>query len=270
MAFSPGTPIAPRLPPLTSNHGEANMENITTIAASRLVAQSRAMDVTADNIANATTPGYKTARVQFSDWLTKQTGTTSPRGGASVAYTQDRATWRNHQPGPLNHTANPLDLAITGEGFFTVATPQGTQLTRAGRFTLSPDGTVINAAGASLLDTAGQPIRISAVDTVLTVAGDGTLSSEHGQIGKVGVVAPGDPMQLQAQGNAGFRSDSATSPVTAPAIVQGAVEDSNVQPVQEMVRMMNDLRQFQFVTQMVESEDQRQQSAIDKILQRRG
>ena len=246
------------------------MENITTIATSRLVAQSRAMEVTADNIANAATPGFKTARIQFSDWISRQSATASPRGGAVLAYTQDRATWRNFQAGPLNHTANPLDLGITGDGYFTVKTPQGPILTRAGRFSLSSDGTVADAAGHALLDTAGQPIRLSPADTTLTVAGDGTISSEHGLIGKIGVVAPADPMQLQAQGGAEFRSAAATAPVAAPAIVQGAVEDSNVQPVQEMVRMMNDLREFQFVTQMVEGEDQRQQSAIDKILQRRG
>ncbi len=245
------------------------MENTITIATSRLVAQSRAMEVTADNIANAATPGFKSARMQFSDWIARQGATTAPRGGATLAYTQDRATWRDFQAGPLSHTANPLDLGITGEGFFTVATPQGPMLTRAGRFSLSSDGTVANAAGQALLDTAGQPIRLSPTDTTLTIAGDGTISSENGRVSKVGVVAPADPMRLQAQGSAGYRSGSATAPVAAPAIVQGAIEDSNVQPMQEMVRMMSDLREFQFATQMVEGEDQRQQSAIDKILQRR-
>ncbi len=246
------------------------MENITTIATSRLVAQSRAMDVAADNIANANTPGFKTARMQFSDWIVRQGATTPPRGGGTLAYTQDRATWHDFQAGPLTHSANPLDLGITGEGFFTVATAQGPVLTRAGRFSLSAGGTIANEAGHALLDTAGQPIRLSPADTTLTVAGDGTISSENGQVGKIGVVAPADPMRLQAQGSAGFRSGSATAPVPLPSIVQGAVEDSNVQPLQEMVRMMNGLREFQFVTQMVEGEDQRQQSAIDKILQRRG
>ena len=245
------------------------MENITTIATSRLVAQSRAMDVTADNIANANTPGFKTARMQFSDWIVRQGAAAPPRGGATLAYTQDRATWRDFQSGPLSHSANPLDLGITGEGYFTVATPQGPMLTRAGRFSLSANGTISNAAGQALLDIAGQPIRLSPADTTLTVAGDGTISSENGSVGKIGVVTPSDPMRLQAQGGAGFRSGSATAPVALPSIVQGAVEDSNVQPVQEMVRMMNELREFQFVTQMVEGEDQRQQSAIDKILQRR-
>lgn len=243
------------------------MQNITSIAASRLIAQQRALDVAADNIANANTPGYKAVRVQFSDWLSRQTGAATPRGGAIIAFTQDRATWRDLQPGPLSHTGNPLDLAITSAGYFTVSTPQGPRLTRAGRFGLLPDGTIADAAGNALLNTTGQPIQLSPTDTRITVAGDGTLSSENGQIGRIGVVQPDDPMQLHAVGNDRLTSDSATTPVDAPGLVQGSVEDSNVQPMLEMARMMNDLREFQYVTQLVEAEDQRQQSAIDKLTQ---
>jgi flagellar basal-body rod protein FlgF len=243
------------------------MQNVTSIAASRLIAQQRALDVTADNIANANTPGYKAVRVQFSDWISRQHNAGSPRGGETIAYTQDRATWRDFQPGPLSHTGNPLDLAITDAGFFTVSTPQGTRLTRAGRFGLLPDGTVADGAGNALLNTNGQPIQLSPADTQITVAGDGTLSSENGQIARIGVVQPDNPMQLHAVGGDKLSSDSATSPVEQPKLVQGSVEDSNVQPMLEMVRMMNDLREFQYVTQMVEAEDQRQQSAIDKLTQ---
>ena len=75
------------------------MEIVSNVAASRLVAQQRVMDVIADNIANANTPGFKTERMQFSDWLSKQRGTDVPQGGRSIAYTQDRATWRDLQRG---------------------------------------------------------------------------------------------------------------------------------------------------------------------------
>ena len=74
-------------------------------------------------------------------------------------------------------------------------------------------------------------------------------------------------MQLSAVGGDKLTSGSTTTPATNPGLVQGSVEDSNVQPMLEMVRMMNDLREFQYVTQMVEAEDQRQQSAIDKLTQ---
>ena len=92
------------------------------------------------------------------------------------------------------------------------------------------------------------------------------MSSENGQLGKIGVVQPTDPMQLAAEGDTLFRSDSPTTPVAAPGLVQGAIEDSNVQPVLEMTRMMDGERQFQFMTQFIQAESDRQQSAIDKLL----
>ena len=73
-------------------------------------------------------------------------------------------------------------------------------------------------------------------------------------------------MLLQAEGNTLFRSDSATAPVTSPGIVQGAMEDSNVQPVLEVTRMMDGERQFQFMIQFIQAESDRQQGVIDKLL----
>jgi flagellar basal-body rod protein FlgF len=112
-------------------------------------------------------------------------------------------------------------------------------------------------------------MQVSLADTQISIAGDGTLSSENGQIGKIGVVQPDDPMRLQAEGAQLFRLDGATAPVASPKLVQGALEQSNVQPVLELTRMMSDLREFQFVTQFVQGEADRHQGAIDKILQAR-
>jgi flagellar basal-body rod protein FlgF len=241
--------------------------NITiSLAASRLVAQQRAMDVTANNIANANTPGFRTERVQFSDWIDQQPGTVPVPGDRTVTYTQDRATYRESQPGTLTHTANPFDLALSGDGYFTVNTKSGPRLTRDGRFGLMPDGTVADSNGNAVLDVAGKPIQIEPTDTQISIAGDGSISTESGQVGKIGIVQPADPMKLRAEGATNLISDGSTSPIAAPGIVQGAVEGSNVQPVMEVTRMMDDLRQFQFVTQLVQAEGDRQQSAIDKLL----
>jgi flagellar basal-body rod protein FlgF len=242
------------------------MDTVSSIAASRLVAQQRAMDVIAVNIANANTPGFKAERVQFSDWLTRQRGTDLPQGDRTIAYTQDRATWREQRVGTLTHTGNPLDLGITSDGFFTVRTPNGPRLTRDGRFGLMPDGTIADSAGDAVLDNNGQPIVLAQTDTQIAIAGDGTVSSENGQLAKIGVVAPTDPMQLTAEGNTLFRSGSPTRPVTSPGLVQGSMEDSNVQPVLEMARMIDGERQFQFVTQLIQAESDRQQAVIDKLL----
>jgi flagellar basal-body rod protein FlgF len=241
------------------------MDIASNVATSRLVAQQRAMDVMANNIANANTPGFKAQRMQFSDWLSPQKST-APQGGGTIAYTQDRATWREQQVGTLSHTGNPLDLALGRDGYFTVQTANGPRLTRDGRFGLLANGTLADSAGDAVLDSNGQRIQFAPTDTQITIAGDGTVSTQNGQLGKVGVVDPSDPMKLVAEGSTLFRADVSTAPVTAPAIVQGAIEDSNVQPVLETTRMMDGERQFQFMMQFIQAESERQQSVIDKLL----
>ncbi len=242
------------------------MDIPSSVATSRLVAQQRVMEVVAVNIANVNTPGFKAQRVQFSDWLAPLKGTDAPRGDRTIAYTQDRATWREQRAGTLTHTGNPFDLGITGDGYFTVRTASGPRLTRDGRFGLMPDGTVADGAGDAVLDSNGRPIVLSSTDTQIAIASDGTVSSENGQLAKIGVVQPTNPMQLAAEGNTLFSSGSPTAAVTSPGVVQGSMEDSNVEPVLEINRMMDGLRQFQFVTQLIQAENDRQQSAIDKLL----
>jgi flagellar basal-body rod protein FlgF len=242
------------------------MDIISSVATSRLAAQQRAMDVIADNLANANTPGFKMERVQFSDWLLRQRGSDAARGDRAVAYTQDRATWREQRAGTLTHTGNTFDLGVSSDGYFTVRTQSGPRLTRDGRFGLMPDGTLSDGAGNAVLDNNGQPIVLSATDTRVAIAGDGTVSSENGQLGKIGMVQPTDPMRLAAEGNTLLRSDSPTTAVASPGLVQGSIEDSNVQPVLEMTRMMDGLRQYQFISQFIQAENDRQQSVIDKLL----
>ena len=109
-------------------------------------------------------------------------------------------------------------------------------------------------------------IQLAPTDTNISIAGDGTVSSPNGQIGKIGVVQPADPMLLTAEGSTLFSSASPTTPVASPAIEQGAVEESNVQPVLEVTRMIDGERTFQFLAQFVQAESDRQQGAIDKLL----
>lgn len=244
------------------------MDITTAIALSRLTAQSRALDVTAANIANADTPGFKAERMQFTDYLTQPSDTDPPPGGHSLAFVQDRATWRDWSAGTISRTGNPLDLALGGGGFFTVMTPQGPRLTRAGHFTLGPDGTVQDMQGDQLLDNQGKPILIPPGQTHITVAGDGTLDTEAGPLAKIGVVAPAAPNAMLAQGARLLDATATTTaPVAAPRITQGAVEESNAQPILEVTRMMEGLRQFQFMTQFVQEESDRKLDAIGKIAQ---
>ncbi len=245
------------------------MDNITTVVLSRLVAQSRALDVTAANLANANTPGFRAERTLFTAWLAREPGGAVPPGEGAIAFAQDSATWHDTTAGPLRHTGNPLDLAIgNGLGWFTVQTPRGPRLTRAGQFQLDASGTVVDALGDPLLDASGNPLRTTPADTRLAVTADGTLASENGPIGRIGVVQPNDESKLTAEGATLAAAATPTSPLADPQIVQGAVEDSNVRPIEELNRMMQQMREFQLTTQMIQAESDRAATAIDRIVAR--
>jgi flagellar basal-body rod protein FlgF len=241
------------------------MDNTSNIVLSRLTTQMRAMEVTANNLANLSTPGYRAERVVFADWLSAQKHTSIPAGDRQLAYTQDRATYRERAEGTITHTGNPLDIALSGDGYFTVQTAAGTRLTRAGRFTLQTDGTIGDEAGNALLDVNNQKLRTAPADTVLTITADGAISSQNGPIGKIAVVTPNDANKLTAEGSRLLRADGPTTPVAKPHLVQGAVEDSNVGATSELVRMLDVQRGFQLATQFIEAESNRRQTAIDKI-----
>ena len=241
------------------------MDNAGYIVLSRMTAQQRALDVRADNIANMNTPGYKAESTVFSDFLLPQRGAGVPPGGRTVSMVQDRATWRDFSQGQVSRTGNPLDLALTGEGFFAVQTPRGERYTRAGRFALSPAGQVVDMSGNPLLGADGRPLSVPPGDTGITVSGDGAMSSESGEIGTVRVVEFTSVQALQAEGGSLFSSKEPAQPAKQPAVVQGAVEAANSQGVVELSRMMADLREFQFASEFAEAEAQREQGAIDKI-----
>ncbi len=248
------------------------MDSPGYVVLSRLALQPRATELLAHNIANADTPGYRASRMVFAAQLDRQRGTAAPPGGAPVAYALDRASWREATPGAVQRTANPLDIAITGEGFFAVETPRGERYTRAGRFTLGPDGGLADMEGHPVLDTEGRPVTIGAGDTRIEVQGDGTLRSENGPIARLRVVRFDDPQRLRAEGDRLFAAGEAgpPRPVERPGLVQGAVEGSNVRPVIELTRLMAELREFQFAAQFVEREGERLSTAVERILRRRG
>jgi flagellar basal-body rod protein FlgF len=248
------------------------MDSPGYIVLSRLVAQTRATAVTANNLANAETPGFRAARPLFGTVLERQRATDVPQGGRDLAFAQDRATWRDPTQGTLATTGNPLDIAIAApEGFFAVETPRGERFTRAGRFTLDGEGRIVDPDGNALLGTEGRPLRLAPGESRIEVLGDGTLRTENGVNGQVRVVRFTDAQRLQAEGDRLLAApqDMAPERIERPGLVQGATEGSNVRPVLEITRMTEELREFQYVAQMVEREGERLGTAVERILRKR-
>ncbi len=243
------------------------MDTPSYVILSRLGAQLRATQVLAHNLANAETPAFQAGRPIFAQYLQPQHNATGGRG--PTAYVMDRATWRDTTPGALTTTGNPLDVAIRGEGYFAVETPQGERYTRAGRFTLGPDGRLTDMEGHAVLDARGTPLTFGPNDTRIEIQGDGTVRSENGIIGQLRVVRFEDQQRLRAEGDRLFASDDPAQPVERPSLVQGAFEGSNVRPVLELTNLTAELREFQFAVQFIEREGERLGSAVDRILRRR-
>ncbi len=244
------------------------MENALTIALSRVVSQQRGVEVRAHNIANAATPGYRAERMLFSDYLVRQARTADPAGGRVLQYVQDRATWRDNAPGALSQTGNPLDLAIAGEGFFVVATPEGERYTRAGRFTLDGDGRIIDASGNALQGIAGA-LLIPPDTGPVTISAEGAVANDQGEIGRLRIVRFEDENRLRREGDRLFRAEIPPQDVPQPKVVQGAVEESNVRSVVELTLLMEEMREFQMATTFIEKEAERLASIPDRILRSR-
>ncbi|WP_043362905.1 flagellar basal-body rod protein FlgF [Belnapia sp. F-4-1] len=234
------------------------------IILSRLSAQMRATQVLANNIANADTPAYRAERPLFATRLS-----CAAAGEAPIAYSLDRATWRDTSSGPLATTGNPLDVALRSEGFFVVETEGGERYTRAGRFTLDPTGRLTDQEGNAVLGAGGTPIAFGPGDTRIEIQGDGTVRSENGVVGRLRIVRFADPQRLRAEGGRLYAADGPPEDMPRPQLVQGAVEGSNVSPITEITRLTQDVRDFELATQFAEREGDRQQNAIDRILRRR-
>ncbi len=244
------------------------MDSPGYIMLSRLGAQLRGTQVLANNLANADTPGFRAERAVFAEFLQPRAETAAP-GDRATAYAIDRATWRDTAAGSVSTTGNPFDLALRGDGFFAVETPRGERYTRAGRFALAGDGKLTDGEGNAVLDARGTPIAIGPNDTRVEVRGDGSVHSENGPIGQLRVVRFADPQKLRAEGSRLYASDEPGAPAERPGVVQGAVENSNVQPVAEITTLTAQMREFQFATQFVEREGERLSSAVERILRRR-
>ncbi len=246
------------------------MDSPGYVILSRLSAQLRSQNLVAHNLANADTPGYRATRPVFAEHPALQRDRSRIPGSREVDYSWDRATWRDETAGPITRTGNPLDVAISGDGYFAVDTPRGERFTRAGRFTIGADGRLVDQGGNAVLGESGNPIAISPGDTRIEIRGDGSIRSENGDIGKLRVVRFANNQTLRTEGDrlydaAGQQPDS----VARPTVVQGAVEGSNVQSVVELTRMMAEVREFQLATQFADREGDRIQTAVERILRKR-
>lgn len=236
------------------------MENTLLVALSRQLAMTRQMSVIANNLANMNTAGYKAESALFEEFMMPVAREQSP--DKTISFVQDFGLNRNLSGGRLETTDNPLDLAISGDGYFKVETQSGTQYTRDGHLQLDSQGRLVNSSGNPILTTSGSQLTFTTADGPISIASDGTISTDQGNRGKIGLVQFENPRLLQKTGNNLYQTEEPEQPVRNPAILQGALEMSNVQPIVEMTNMIEVLRSYSAAADMVEKADQLERRAI--------
>lgn len=222
------------------------------VALTRQSGLAREMRSVANNIANISTTGFRREGVIFAEELRAL-----PAEGGGVAMTEARGRFTDTLQGALGETGGVLDLAIEGEGFFTVRAPGGERLTRAGAFTRDANGDVVNMDGHPLLDEGGGAITIPFEARTIAVAVDGTLSVDGAPVARVGLSLPEDATQVFRESGLLYRNDGNAIFVENPRIVQGFLEGSNVNPVSEIARMIEVQRAYEYGQKLMDAEDSR-------------
>jgi len=242
------------------------METTAYIALSRQGVLRREMSSIANNLANMNTTAFKGERMMFVDHLSR-----SKSGDfiadQRLAFVRDVASYNDFNEGPIEQTSNDLDVAIHGEGYFAVQAPDGTeQYTRNGSFRMDNGGQLVTQSGLPVLTDAGTPIFFAPEDTTITIAGDGTISTENGQIGKLNVVTFQDPYNLDRQPGGLYSTDQLPINKLDAQVVQGSLEGSNIEGILEMTRMIEVNRSYNRAQKLMDKEDERIRKVIRELV----
>jgi len=208
------------------------------------VAQSNALDATANNIANASTTGFHGDRVTFREALAAARSPDLSNVSAGTTRVDDQA-------GALIQTANPLDLALEGDGYFGVTTAAGPRYTRAGNFQLDDQRNLVTADGFAVRGTGGTPIHVPAEATQVAVAADGTVSADGAEIGKL-ELSKFAPNQMKRQGGSLFSATGRAVAGDPPKVRSGMLESSNVNIVRGVVDLVKVSRTYESLMKMIQ------------------
>lgn len=243
------------------------MQNTTYVGISKMTALSRQMDIVANNIANSDTTAFKSDDVMFREFVQKI------RHGDDVSFVEDHATKINFDSGSLEQTDRALDVALEGDGFFVVDTPQGERYTRNGSFTVGDDGTLRTTEGYTVYSQFRDPIDLPDNAEEIKIMENGSIYVDGNQIGELGVALFPNNQELTRVAGGLFKADEIPQQIemppdgSGPTMHQGMLEGSNVNPIQEMARMIRIHREFEGATQLIEGEHERMRRMVQTLLE---
>ena len=242
------------------------MDPLTSAAASGIRARIESLDLLANNIANASAPGFKADREYFGQYLAEEAAD-SPDGTTPTTLPVIERQWTNFAQGSLADTGNPLDLALSGKGFFVAAGPSGNVFTRDGSLLVSPQGQLVTLDGYPIQGQDGKSISLDR-SLPVEITADGLVKQNGQDVSQLAVVDFADPSVLAKRGNNYFGIDVSTvqpAPATSVQVQQGKLEAANDQPAESAVRLVTILRQFESLQKAMSIGAEMNKRAVEEV-----
>jgi flagellar basal-body rod protein FlgF len=237
------------------------MRDSLYVALSAQIALERRLDTIADNVANASTIGFRSTGVKFEDVV-------SGTGPRSVSFASSGKTYLSSAHGSMTETGNPFDFAIQGDAWFAIETPVGTVMTRDGRFSMNESGELMSIEGHPVLDAGGAPIQLDPRNGPPQAGADGALRQNDQLVGTIGLYNFDPGENFVRYDNSGIIPSRTPEPVvdrTDVGIAQGFLEESNVNPMLEMTRLITVQRAFENTAALLRQTDSSTDEAIKTL-----
>jgi len=234
-------------------------------ALSGSIAAMKRMDIISNNLANVNTPGYKKDKMLFESMLAGAVNPPAvPQGSTADPILQKENVYVDYGEGSVVQTGNPLDLAIDGDGFFVIQTPQGQAYTRQGNFRLAADGTLVTSDGYPVMGQSGV-IRIQGGQ--VEIDAKGAIMVDGVESGTISIVDFPKPYNLTKNSSAQFlpTNQQVVPQAATGSISQGHLEGSNVETITEMARMIETSRYFDACQRVIKGFDDMTGKAANEL-----
>lgn len=223
----------------------------------------RRMEVVANNLANVATSGFKADGLVLDE--AEATEAHAADAPADIRFARDAALMRDMRQGPISMTGNALDVAIEGDGFFTIEGPNGPLYTRDGAFALAGDGRLVTGDGRAVLSSGGAPIVLDPQGETPSIGRDGVIRVAGVEAGRIGVASFAAPGALSKVGDNLWDAQDQAPGEFSGVVLQGAIEGSNVRPVVELTRLIEISRAYQSAARIVSDADDLRRRAIETL-----
>ncbi len=227
------------------------MQDGLYVALSAQVALEQRLTTIADNLANVNTTGFRATGIKFEEVVS---GLTS----GQAAFVSEGDSFLPDRSGEIVETGNSLDFAVQGDAWFAISTPEGTVMTRDGRFSMQPTGELVSVNGYPVLDPGGSPIQLDPGGSRPEVGRDGFLRQDGRQLGAIGLYAFRPEPNFQRFENSGVIPTGPPEPIVDRndvGVLQGFVENSNVNPIKELTNLITVQRAFDSIAALIKDGD---------------